>query len=150
MKRNERCAARVSRRSLARRRRTDRARRARRRDGARRRRDRRTRARRERARREEGRRARARREARRLPSRRCARVSSPSVVVAGARKKHICRAFTHLAGIRAKTADERVPVRAGGGALVVVLDDDGLLARVAAVEDHDDLVRLRRTRRGKS
>jgi hypothetical protein len=36
-----------------------------------------------------------------------------------------------------------VTVGAGGGALVVVLDDDSLLARIAALKEHNDLVGLR-------
>tara|TARA_B110001450_G_scaffold91368_1_gene86685 strand:+ start:1973 stop:2230 length:258 start_codon:yes stop_codon:yes gene_type:complete len=38
-----------------------------------------------------------------------------------------------------------VTVGAGGGALVVVLDDDSLLARIAALKEHNDLVGLRET-----
>jgi hypothetical protein len=49
----------------------------------------------------------------------------------------MCGQRPHLPGLLAEAADQRVPVGAGGGALIVVLHNDGLLAGVlAGQKDH--------------
>ena len=71
--------------------------------------------------------------------------------------KHRRGRDSHLARVGRETAHEGVTVGAGGGALVIVLDDDSLLARIAAIGDYNNFtacikrkIRRRRRRRGPS
>jgi hypothetical protein len=52
------------------------------------------------------------------------------------------RIDSYLARDRGETAHERVPVRVRGAAVIDVLDDDRLLARVAALKHDDNLTGL--------
>ena len=52
---------------------------------------------------------------------------------------------THLAGLLAKSAHERVTICAAASAIIVVLNDNGLLACKPAGEQDDHLTRLQKT-----